>query len=432
MVLLASCSATATPGSPAAAPGSTKPATPAVTQAPTTAPVPDQLPDPAVRPGECKVITYTPASATEPMPGELCRPKENQRDVAVIVVHGGSGVGGSYANMRRWAERYLVEGYVTFLPEYHLFNPGSNESPVFPRPEQNIKSAVQFLRGTGNALGIRKDRIVVQGQSAGARVGAVAFTTGDDAWFGGPEVYPGISDQVNGFIGFYHPYDGTMQYADQYFGGPETSTDPQVVERLDKGDSLAHATNAIGPALFIVGDQDWNVITQQQDAFAQVLLANQHPATSIVVKGGGHGFDEGGNRLSKLGEESATNALTWLNDNFPQTPGRAAQSADADVANAPTYSGVPPTTYKPRATPSGGYGTKKGGSSGGGGGYKPPTTSAPVTTDAPVSTAPPTSSPPPPTTVPPPTTSPPPPTTVPHPPPTSTVTIKPTLPLVAP
>ena len=148
--------------------------------------------------------------------------RRTERDVAVVVVHGGSGIGGSYQGMRRWANRYLVEGYVTFLPEYHLFNPGG-ETPVFPRPEQNIKAAVQYLRGTGNALGIDKDRIVVQGQSAGSRIAAVAFTSPDDPWFAGPELYKGISDKVDGLIGFYHPYDGTMQYADQYFGGPEGS-----------------------------------------------------------------------------------------------------------------------------------------------------------------------------------------------------------------
>ena len=67
-----------------------------------------------------------------------------------------------------------------------------------------------------------------------------------------------------------------------------------------------------------------------------------------MIKGGGHGFDEGGQRLSKLGEESAVDTLVWLNDNFPQDPGRAPQSADADVADTPTYSGVPPTTYQAR------------------------------------------------------------------------------------
>jgi acetyl esterase/lipase len=321
--------------------------------------VPDVLADPGVGPGECKIVTYTPPTAKVPMGGELCRPKENQRDVAVMVVHGGSGISGSFDGMRRWANRYIAEGYVTFLPEYYLFGVGG-ESPVFPHPEQNIKAAVQYLRGTGNALGIDKDRIVVQGQSAGARVGAVAYTTPGDLLFAGPELYPDVPDTVNGFIGFYHPYDGTMQFADQYFGGSEFSTDVRVQTRLDKGDSLGHANDAVGPAIFITGGDDWDIIDQQQEAFASALKANGHEAESYVIPGGGHGFDEGGQFLTQLGEKSAVLTLKWLNDNFPQTPAREAQVAPIDVNNLPTATGSPPTTYQPRTAPSGGYvgGTK--------------------------------------------------------------------------
>ena len=117
--------------------------------------MPDALPDPGVGPGQCKVMNYTPPGAKDAFPGELCRPKENQRDVAVMIVHGGSGISGGFENMRRSANRYLVEGYVTFIPTYHLFTPDSGESPVFPLPEQNIKAAVQYVRGVGNAIGIR-------------------------------------------------------------------------------------------------------------------------------------------------------------------------------------------------------------------------------------------------------------------------------------
>ena len=332
LVVVTAC--TAAGPTPTAAPdGTSILPSPVITQSPTTQPEPDKLPDPGVGPGQCKVVMYTPPTAKDAMPGELCRPKDNQRDVAVIVIHGGSGIGGSYQGMRRWANRYLVEGYVTFLPEYHLFNPGG-ETPVFPRPEQNIMAAVQYLRGTGLALGIRKDRIVVQGQSAGARVGAVAYTSPDDAWFAGPEIYPDLSDRANGFIGFYHPYDGTMQFADQYFGGPEASRDPLVQQRLERADSLARAVNATGPALFITGSEDWSVITVQQAAFADALHKRQYAATSLVIKGGGHGFDEGGERLSKLGEESAVETLKWLNENFPQLPSRDPQNVEADINTA--------------------------------------------------------------------------------------------------
>jgi len=329
--------------------------------------------------------------------------------------------------MRRWANRYIAEGYVTFLPEYYLFAVGG-ESPVFPHPEQNIKAAVQYLRGSGNALGISKDRIVVQGQSAGARVGAVAYTTPDDILFKGPELYPDVDDTVNGFIGFYHPYDGTMQYADQYFGGTEFSTDTKVQTRLDKGDSLGHANDAKGPALFISGGDDWDIIDQQQDAFAAALELNGYEAEAVIIPGGGHGFDEGGNTLTRLGEQAAELTLRWLNDNFPQTPAREAQVAPIDVNNLPTATGTPPTTYQPRTAPAGGYvgGTRSTPTSGVSSPTTVVTTAAPSTTavvptsDVPSTTLAPVTTEPPPTTVAP--------TTTPTVPPTTTATTAPAAP----
>ena len=150
----------------------------------------------------------------------------------------------------------------------------------------------------------------MQGQSAGARLGAVAYTTPDDPWFAGPELHDGISTAVDAFIGFYHPYDGTMQYAGQYFGGED--------DLRDRGNSLRRAAAARGPALFLTGSRDWNLITTQQESFARALRARGRSARSVVIEGGGHGFDEGdGVHLSRLGEQAAGETLRFLRDTFP-------------------------------------------------------------------------------------------------------------------
>jgi acetyl esterase/lipase len=385
----------------------------------TTPPEPDRLADPGVGPGECAVVTYTPPTASEPQEGELCRPATAQRDVVVVAVHGGGGTGGTWQGMRRWSDRLLAEGYVTFLPGYHLFTPGG-ERPVFPLPEQNLKAAVQYVRGTGNALGIDKQRVVVQGMSAGARIGAVAYTTPDDAWFAGPELHPGISDRVDGFVGFYHPYDGSMQHSTQYYGGSDESSDPAVVQRWGRADALANAGRAQGDALFVTGDEDWSLIADHQELFAAVLEATGHEARTVVVEGGGHGFDEGGERLSRLGEQAALEVLDWLNDTFPQRPARAASTADVDTRSAPAYTGQAGTTVPTRRNTGNGAssGTTSVPSPAASGRSTTPTTLATATTTAttvaPVTT---TTPPTPPTTATPPTTTPP---TVVTPPPTAT------------
>ena len=208
---------------------------------------------------------------------------------------------------------------------------------------------MQYLRGTAQALGISRKNIVVQGMSAGARIGAVAYATPNDDFFAGPELWPDIPDTVNGFIGFYHPYDGSMQYSSQYYGGPDDSTNATVRERWDKADSISNASHAEGPALFITGSNDWNFIVDQQNEFAAALRDNDQTATTVVITGGNHGFDTGtATRLSKLGEQAATEVLRWLNTEFPQDPPREAQTSDIDLASAPDRSGDPPTTFDTR------------------------------------------------------------------------------------
>lgn len=347
LVTLAGCSTAASPaaegpGEQAAAPPTSDPADLA----------PDPLPDPGVAPGRCDIVTYTPPTAQELQRAELCRPASAQRDVAVVVVHGGSGIGGSRQGMRSWADRLVAEGYVVLVPDYHLFAPGG-ESPVFPLPEQNLKASVQYLRGTAKALGISRGNIVVQGMSAGARLGAVAYTTPDDPWFDGAELWPDISTEVNGFIGFYHTYDGSMQFSSQYYGGPDDSSDAEVRDRWDHADALANAGDVRGPALFVTGSTDWDLIVEHQDAFAARVRRTGHGARTVVITGGGHGFDSGtATRLSRLGEQAAGEVLRWLNDEFPQDPRRAAQEADVDVATAPDRSGQPAVTYDTRRRPS--------------------------------------------------------------------------------
>lgn len=329
-------------------------------------PAPDVLPDPGVAPGRCETRTYTPPTASAPHDGLLCRPAEAQRDVAVVLVHGGGGVEGAPGSLTGWARRLNVEGYVTFQISYHLFSEHGEDEAVFPLPEQNVKAAVQYLRGTGNALGIDKDRIAVQGHSAGARLGAVAFTSPGDRYFAGPELWPAIPDDVNAFIGFYHPYDGTMMFSTTYFGGSEESDDPVVQLRWAQADSLADAEDADAPALFVNGERDWDVIDDQQDEFAARLRADGQVARAVIIERGAHGFDLGGSRLTRLGEEAATHVLEFLNEVFPQDPPRPAQSAEVDLSKAPTGTGSPPTTVKARP--------RRSGSSSGAGGRTSPTT----------------------------------------------------------
>lgn len=282
---------------------------------------PATLPDPAVLGGSCGAVTYTPPTAVEAFDAELCRPAGAEaRDVGIVLVHGGGGIGGDLTGMTAWSEAYVAAGYTTLAIDYDLFDPGI-ESPVFPRPEQNVKAAVQYLRGIGPSLGLDPDRILVHGQSAGARLGAVAFVTAGDDLFEDGELWPGIDQRVNGFIGFYSTYDGTMQYDEQYYGGPRDDPDADIRASWVAADSIVNAgrDGAInGPAAFFTGELDWTELVDQQEQLADRVDAAGHPATSYVHPGGEHGYDSGPSGLTEGGLAAAFAITAWLDGLFPQ------------------------------------------------------------------------------------------------------------------
>jgi acetyl esterase/lipase len=276
----------------------------------------EDLPDLEIAPGACQVVSYTPLQAPSAQKGQICVPAESRHDVGIILVHGGGGISGDYRGMASWSQPYLDAGYTTFAIDYTLFDPGQRDI-VFPQPEQDVKAAVQFLRGSARSVGVDPERIVIQGLSAGARLGAVAYTTGNDTWFGSPTAWPGIADHVNGFVGLYGTYDGFLQHASTYYGGDEHDKDRDVQERWDKANAIANAENARGPAIFFSGDEDWDELIDQMDEFADLLTENGLDAQTTVVAGGDHGYDQGSTGLSKLGKQSQAQILFWLADQFP-------------------------------------------------------------------------------------------------------------------
>lgn len=276
------------------------------------------LPDPGVGAGECEMVVYTPPTAPERHRGELCVPEPLvARDVGIVLVHGGSGKFGDHNGVAPWAEPYTDEGYVTLAVDYHLFDT-KDRGPVFPQPERDIKAAVQFLRASAPALGIDPERILVQGLSAGARLGAVVYTTPNDPYFAGPGLWEGVPDHVNGFIGFYSTYDGTLEDDAFYYGGERDDEDPEVRRRWAKADALANAGDATGPGIFFTGEDDWNILIAQMEQFVEALEDQGLEGQATVAEDGDHGFDQVGGELTTSGQQALAGLLWWLDARFPQ------------------------------------------------------------------------------------------------------------------
>lgn len=235
--------------------------------------------------GECVTLTYTPSTASTAQVGDLCRPAAgtDPHDTVIVLVHGGGGTGGSRDDLDAWQTYWTEQGYVTFSVDYTLADPDATSGDgVYPLPEQNVKAAVQFVRLLGPSIGT--DRVVLQGHSAGARLGGIVATTPDDPSFAGPELWTGVSDHVDGFIGFYGYYDGMQFDAEAYYGAG--GVEPAAA------DSVAHAAQTSGWTVLVHSTADQIVDVDASTTFAKALEdAGKDVQYLQMEDAAGHGFD---------------------------------------------------------------------------------------------------------------------------------------------
>ena len=246
----------------------------------------------------CRTVTYTPATASRAQGATLCVPQGAVGRTAVLLIHGGGGYSGLRSDLRAWQGFYARQGIVTLSIDYTLTGQGG--APTYPRPEQNAKAAVQYLRLHEAELGT--DRIVVQGHSAGARLGAILLTTPDDISFAGRELHRGVSDSVDGFIGYYGYYGGNQFRPTSYYrGAPDRDAN-----------SVANASRASGPALLFHGRSD-SLVPANRSVWFEGALRRTGGDAQLVLVAGVHGFDGyGWSALTTTGTRTARQAVRWL------------------------------------------------------------------------------------------------------------------------
>ncbi len=248
----------------------------------------------------CSDITYTPASASGAQLGTLCTPSVVTSHTTVLLVHGGGGYQGSRADLAAWQEVYADAGVPTLAIDYTLTG-DRGEAAIYPLAEQNVKAAVEYLRLVGADLGT--DRVVVQGHSAGARLGAIVLTTPDDPSFAGPELRAGVSDAIDGFIGFYGYYGGDQFEAEAYYGSASRQA----------ADAVTNAGRATGPTVLVHSIDDGFVPVQHSRRLAEALQAAGPGGELDLVADAGHGFDGYAQaELTEAGRRSADHLLAWL------------------------------------------------------------------------------------------------------------------------
>jgi len=166
----------------------------------------------------------------------------------VVFVHGGGWRNGQKRGTSEFTDfpgvlAFLAKsGYVVASLEYRL----SGEEP-FPGAVKDVKAAIRFLRANAVKFGIDKNKVALWGASAGANLASLASLSCNVKWFDPIDpkgIYKDESDCVQGFVGWYGPYDLVQLFGDA------TIFEKQLTEPQNKDDALKNP-EAVGTVAFL-------------------------------------------------------------------------------------------------------------------------------------------------------------------------------------
>jgi acetyl esterase/lipase len=231
---------------------------------------------------------------------------------AVILVHGGAWHQGDRMQLHGYGILLGRAGYVCVAVEYRLVP----ESP-WPAQIHDVKAAIRWVRANAGDLGIDPDRIVIEGNSAGAHLALLAAGTAGIADFEGDGGNPGVSAAVAAVLAVYPPtllFHGPFQRG----GTPLMALSPAASADVAAAASpLSYVTADFPPTLLIHGTNDETVPVEASLLMYDALAAAGVPADLHLYAEQPHAFDA----VSEFGRQCAAEMLLFLGRYVPdRTP----------------------------------------------------------------------------------------------------------------
>ena len=251
---------------------------------------------PTLRAGQDATVTYCnheQARITEP-------PVRHGPAPAVVYVHGGGWVSGNLDSggflIKTIGPALAARGFVVVSLDYRL-GPGSQ----WPDQIEDVKCAVRYLRADAHRLGIDPAEIGAWGQSAGGHLVALLASAGPAAgWDAGP--YAGTSSKVESVVDMAGPSD-LLTMGDQgdavlvskdFLGLLGSVPSADLTAALEAASPVHYVKAGDPPFLVVQSTNDTVVYPEQARELAWDLAANGVPHQLVMVRGGGHGFDDPG------------------------------------------------------------------------------------------------------------------------------------------
>ncbi|HJU83621.1 MAG TPA: alpha/beta hydrolase [Holophagaceae bacterium] len=231
--------------------------------------------------------------------GDLYVPTTPGQHPALVAVHGGDWKFADASLYRHWGPYLARRGYALFAINYRLVR---DDRHRYPAAVEDVRAAVQFLRGRGGKLAVDPDRLALLGDSAGAHLAALAALAADEAPF--RDAFPDdpfarTSARVKACVAIYGVYDLKAQWdydrvhnpddnIVQAFLGATPSAEPDLFQAASP---LAHvASGRPAPAFLLAwGTKDDRVDpATQSEAFAAALAKAGAFVAPVALPGAPH------------------------------------------------------------------------------------------------------------------------------------------------
>jgi acetyl esterase/lipase len=231
--------------------------------------------------------------------GDLYAPKGPGKYPALVAVHGGGWQLGSAGLYEHWGPYLAQHGYVLFAIDYRLVKDGKN---TYPAAVHDVRAAVQFLRGRGEAIKTDPERIGLIGDSAGAHLAALVALAGEKPPFVGAysgDPYSGVSTRVKVVVGIYGPYDMAAAWnhelvfrpfdkaAEKFLGAPLVENRKLWFE----ASPLSYVTRDNNQTAFLLAWGTRDVVADprtQSEAFVLALNQAGFFVRTVVLEGAPH------------------------------------------------------------------------------------------------------------------------------------------------
>ncbi|MEQ8785982.1 MAG: alpha/beta hydrolase [Pirellulaceae bacterium] len=194
---------------------------------------------------------------------------------AIVFYHGGGWVGGAPGQFTEHSKYFASRGLVCVQVEYRLLDKKSSDPPKVC--VNDAKSAMRWVRGRADKLGVDPDRIASGGGSAGGHLAAfVGMVEGG----GDQQDDKTIAAKSNAMLLFNPVFDN----------GPDGWGHGRVGDDYQQYSPFHNVTSDDPPAIVFLGSEDALIPVKTADQFKAKMQKAGVPCEVMIFDGMAHGF----------------------------------------------------------------------------------------------------------------------------------------------